>query len=191
MSPRPQLVEETEAEDSLFEEGRDGGQRPLSFMELMDGMKGNVHGTEQKRGRRATGGALAATSPRRSQSQRSSRPRTISLLPVPRLAFAAWATQEDLVDELDLARLVEDEAQRLCYGVFLRSMYGELYVRRGSREQLAQYLAAWLLAVRRAQECSRLLASAQARWRRSREGRSLLPLQLLVPRAIWSRSPSS
>ena len=74
MSPRPQLVEETEAEDSLFEDGRDGGQRPLSFMELMDGMKGNVHGTEQKRGRRATGGSLAATLPRRSQSQRSSSP---------------------------------------------------------------------------------------------------------------------
>ena len=29
-------------------------------------------------------------------------------------------------------------------------MYGELYVRAESREQLAQYLAAWLLAVRRA-----------------------------------------
>ena len=38
-------------------------------------------------------------------------------------AFAAWATQEDPVDELDLARLVDDQAQRLCYGVFLRSMY--------------------------------------------------------------------
>ena len=44
-------------------------------------------------------------------------------------AFAAWATQEDLVDELDLGRLVDDAAQRVCYGVFLRSMYGELYVR--------------------------------------------------------------
>lgn len=91
------------------------------------------------------------------------------------------------MDELDLARLVDDGAQRLCYGVFLRSMYGELYVRRESREQLAQYLAAWLLAVRRALERRRLLAAAQAHWRRSREERSLLPLQLLVPRAIWSR----
>ena len=113
VSPRPQLVEETESEDSLIEKGRDGGQRPLSFMELLDGTTVNVHGTEQQRGRRATGGALAAISPRRSQSQRSSRPRTISLLPLGRLDFADWATQEDLVDELDLARLVDDEAQRL------------------------------------------------------------------------------
>ena len=46
-------------------------------------------------------------------------------------------------------------------GVFYCSMYGELYVRAESREQLAQYLAAWLLAVRRALErCRRPVSPA-------------------------------
>ena len=38
-----------------------------------------------------------------------------------------WATQQDLADELDLASLEEDAAQRAVYDVFLCSMYSAVW----------------------------------------------------------------